>query len=243
VNEINRVKHYLKVNMTQIPEDRLRDLIETELRNNQGSAVYHSIRQVFRFLKWKLQNYPESIMEEDENIIHSGNLEGFFKISPASCKYTKAIVVKYTESLWKKSIRNELQQDGQCVIPDPQCKPIQLPPGLTREEEVMVMSMMYPNNTLNHFLHSINSDKFPSPMCGCGDSNQTAHHVLFNCEYIDESIRLEAYNLVQQVVGEADAAMESSLVLMRAGQNKAVMYILSEIVKRQATHLKTTIDL
>ena len=230
--------------MTQIPEDRLRDLIESELQNNnQGSAVCYSIRQVFKFLKWKLQNYPESISEGDENIIDSRSLEGFFKISPGSCKYTKAIVVKYTEFLWKNSLRNELQQDGHCVIPEPQCKPIPLPPGLLREEEVIIMSMMYPNNTLNYFLHSINQDKFPSPKCDCGDSNQTAHHVLFNCGYIDESMKLEAKNLVQQVVGQADAAIESSLVLIKACQNKEVMYIISEIVKRQATHIKTTIDL
>ena len=244
VNEINKVKHYLKVHMTQIPEDRLRDLIESELQNNnQGSAVCYSIRQVFKFLKWKLQNYPESISEGDENIIDSRSLEGFFKISPGSCKYTKAIVVKYTEFLWKNSLRNELQQDGHCVIPEPQCKPIPLPPGLLREEEVIIMSMMYPNNTLNYFLHSINQDKFPSPKCDCGDSNQTAHHVLFDCGYIDESMKLEAKNLVQQVVGQADAAIESSLVLIKACQNKEVMYIISEIVKRQATHIKTTIDL
>ena len=105
------------------------------------------------------------------------------------------------------------------------------------------MSMMYPNNTLNYFLHSINQAKFPSPKCDCGDSNQTAHHVLFDCGYIDESMKLEAKNLVQQVVGQADAAIESSLVLIKACQNKEVMKIISEIVKRQANHIKTTIDL
>ena len=124
--------------------------------------------------------------------------------------------MKYTEYLWKQSIRNELQLEGHSIIPEPKCTPVPLNSGLTRKEEVMVMSMFYPNNTLNSFLHAINSDKFPSPICGCGESDQTAHHVLFNCRHVEESIRLEAYRLLQEVVGDENAASESSLVLMKA---------------------------
>ena len=149
VTEINKVKHNLKIHMAQIPEDRLRDLVEIELRSNQGSAAYHSIRQVFKYLKWKLQKYPESIADGDKDIIYSGNIEEFFNISTESCKYTKAIIVNYTEYLWKNAIQNELQQEGHSVIPEPKCTPVPFTPGLKRDEEVMIMNLMYPNNTLN----------------------------------------------------------------------------------------------
>ena len=46
VNELNKIKHYLKLNMTQIPEDRLRGFIIEELQNSQ-STVHHTVRQVF----------------------------------------------------------------------------------------------------------------------------------------------------------------------------------------------------
>ena len=202
VNEINKVKHYLKVNMTKLPEDRLRDLIQREIENNPRSQVYHSIRLVFKYLKWKLHNYPDSVDDSDTVIIDSGNIEEFFNISPETCKYTKGNIVKYTEYMWKRSVQNELQQEGYSGIPEPKCSSMPTSIGLKRQEEVMVMSMFYPNNTLNSFLHTINSEKFPTPTCHCGESSQTAHHVLFNCSTVDEALRLEAYSLLQQVVGD-----------------------------------------
>ena len=51
-------------------------------------------------------------------------------------------------------------------------------------------------------------------------------------------MKLEANKLVQQVVGQAEAAIESSLVLIKACQNKEVMNIISEIVKRQGKPYK-----
>ena len=243
VTEINKVKHNLKIHMAQIPEDRLRDLVEIELRSNQGSAAYHSIRQVFKYLKWKLQKYPESIADRDKDIIYSGNIEEFFNISTESCKYTKAIIVNYTEYLWKNAIQNELQQEGHSVIPEPKCTPVPFTPGLKRDEEVMIMNLMYPNNTLNSFLHSFNSEKFHSPMCSCGDSVQTAHHVLFTCSHVDEPLRLEAYRELQQVVGEADAAMESELVILKASKSTKFLQKTCEIMKIQAIHMTTHIEL
>ena len=92
--------------MTNLPEDRLRDLIETELQTNPRSAACHSIKQVFRYLKWKLHNYPERVMDSDIAIIDSGSIEDFFKISSETCKYTKDNIIKYTEYIWHKSVQN-----------------------------------------------------------------------------------------------------------------------------------------
>ena len=243
VNEINKVKHYLKVNMTKLPEDRLRDLIQREIENNPRSQVYHSIRLVFKYLKWKLHNYPDSVDDSDTDIIDSGNIEEFFNISPETCKYTKGNIVKYTEYMWKRSVQNELQQEGYSGIPEPKCSSMPTSIGLKRQEEVMVMSMFYPNNTLNSFLHTINSEKFPTPICHCGESSQTAHHVLFNCSTVDEALRLEAYSLLQQVVGDQEAEIENHLVLMKARNSKTLMNVISEIVIQQMNHLNVNIDL
>ena len=243
VNKINKVKHYLKVNMTQIPEDRLREQIKRDLQDNPRGAEYHSIRQVFNYLKWKLQNYPESIFDMDIDIIDSGNIEEYFNILPQSCKYTKGNMVKYTEYLWKSSITNELQQEGWGITPEPKCTPVPTDIGLNRQEEVMVMSMLYPNNTLNSFLHSISRDKFPNPNCHCGESLQTVHHVLFNCSNVDEVLRMEAYSKLQEVVGEEEATIENHMVLLKARNSKTFMKVISEIVIKQMNHLNINIEL
>ena len=103
--------------------------------------------------------------------------------------------------------------------------------------------MFYPNNTLNSFLHTINSEIFPTPICHCGESSQTAHHVLFNCSTVDEALRLEAYSLLQQVVGDQEAEIENHLVLMKARNSKTLMNVISEIVIQQMNHLNVNIDL
>ena len=101
VNKINKVKHYLKINMTSLKEDRLRDLIKKELQKKQMNEVHHSTRQVFQFLKWKLRYYPNGLTENDVQIIQSTHLVEFFSLSPKACKYTKDIMNKYQEFIWQ----------------------------------------------------------------------------------------------------------------------------------------------
>ena len=75
-------------------------------------------------------------------------------------------------------------------MPEPKCTPVPTSINLSIEDEVMVMSMLYPNNTLNSELHSINREKIPTPMCQCGESGQTIHHVLFTCKNVETELRL-----------------------------------------------------
>ena len=243
VNEVNKIKHYLKIIMTQLPEDRLRDLINQQLQNNQQSEVCHSIRQVFKYLKWKFRNHPDCVAEEDKVIIQSGNLADFCTLSPQTCKYTKGNVTKYTEHLWKSSLNNELQLEGHNVTPDPKCCTLLVPSETSREEEVLAMSMLYPNNLLNNFLHTFSSDKFPSSMCSCGSESENPHHVLFRCINVDETLREETYRMLQETVGE-EAQMENTIILLKACKiNKHFIHKICEIMHQQINNLKTTVDL
>ena len=89
VTEVNKIKHYLKLNMTQLPQDKLREQITKEMLYNNHNAISYSMRQVWKYLKWKSENYPESIEKEDIQIIQNGEPSDFFYISPKSCKYIK----------------------------------------------------------------------------------------------------------------------------------------------------------
>ena len=240
-NNINQIKHYLKLNMTQIPEDRLQEFVEEELKNND-SKVHHSLRQVFIFLKWKLLNYPKNIPETDKIIIQSGNIEQYFQLSPATCEYNKTQMTKYTELIWNYKIKNELQQEGQVIVPTAETTNIPIPKQAIRKAEVLMMSMFYPNNLLNSFTNPYDSTKFPSPTCNCGEDQQTAHHVLFRCQNIDINLRDEAYEAFRQVVGD-EADIDCHLVLLKACKNKVFIEKSMKVIEHQQNHLKTEIIL
>ena len=242
VNEVNKIKHYLKINMTRLPEDKLRELIKSEILQDTGNSVTHSIRQVFKYLKWKLINYPRTIQEADIDIIENGRVEEFFSISLNTCKYTKDIMTKYTEYVWKKSLKNQLQNEGYNVVLDPKCSPIPIPAS-NREEEVMICSMFYPNNILNSSLHNINSEKFPNPFCKCGNGHQTAYHILFYCKLVNQQLKDEAMCILKSIVGETEFSLENSLILLKASQNEKFMKVISEIIKQQMHHLRTSVIL
>ena len=45
LNEVNKIKHFLKINMTQMMEDRLRQLITSQLQEDHVTQISHSMRQ------------------------------------------------------------------------------------------------------------------------------------------------------------------------------------------------------
>ena len=242
-NEVNKVKHYLKLQMSQIPEDRLVSFMQGELKNTQHSEVHRSIRTVFKFLKWKSGQYPDSVNSTDKEMITSSKLEDFFNLSTDTCKYTKATINRYTEHLWKKSIQNELQMEGYSAIPEPKCLPLQINASANRKVEVATMSLLYPNNLLNNSLHRIDAEKFQSPLCHCGSEVQSAHHILFRCALVDDTDKAQAYSLLEKIVGEDEAREDSHVTLLNASRCREFMSKVSDIIEQQIEHLHTSVEL
>ena len=243
VNEVNKIKHYLKINMTRLDEDRLRDFVKCELHINETSEVHHSMRLVFKFLRWKVQNYPKGISPDDKHIIQSGLFSQYFSLSTNSCKYTKEMMYKYQEYLWQKIIQNELQIN-QMETPIPKCRALDIKPGITREEEVLAMSMLYPNNLLNSFLNRTDPVKFPNLLCSCQEESETIHHILFRCRNVNLTLRDELFNMLQRTVGEGAALIESPTVLLKASKsNHQFIGKICEVIKQQFNHLRTQVQL
>ena len=69
-NKINQIKHYLKVNINQVPEDRLKDTIREAVSasNNSFTGLHNALRSVYTFLKWEMQLKPDQITDEDKEI-------------------------------------------------------------------------------------------------------------------------------------------------------------------------------
>ena len=207
------------------------------------NEVHHSTRQVFQFLKWKLRYYPNGLTENDVQIIQSTHLVEFFSLSPKACKYTKDIMNKYQEFIWHKIIQNELQLN-EYETPVPKCHPLTIKQEFTREQEVLAMSMLYPNNLLNSFLYRFDRDKFPTPLCSCEEEEQTAHHVLFKCNHSDPHLREELFNMLKQTVGEEVASIESSAVLLKASiTNLHFFRKVCEATRHQFHHIRTNVQL
>ena len=242
-NEVNKVKHFLKVQLSEIPEDRLKNFLQEELKSSNQNVVHSTLRPVYKFLKWKVTQYPQSMNASDKEIIMRNIQEEFFSLSKNSCKYTKAISDKYTEYLWKHSIQNEFQVEGFSSIPIPRCLPLPINTSLTREVEVAIMSILYENNLLNDFLHKINPVDFASPLCRCETDRETTHHILFHCPFVEAEIRTNAFNKFKEICGNS-AYCNSYIDLLNASRNKEFMTKVVQIIDCQINNkLRTNIIL
>ena len=240
-NQINQIKHYLKVNINQVPEDRLKDAIREAVSSSTNSRIglHNALRSVYKFLKWKMQLKPDQFREEDMEIVNQNDITKYHLLSNSSCKYSKNLINKYTEKMWSDSLKNEFLNEGHSIVPQPSCSPLVIDRGTDRKTEVMMMSMFYDNNLLNAFLHRLNIPEVSSSLCHCGVEDQTPYHILFRCEQVNQDLRSDAMNCVRAAAGEE----ESTAVLLNLSRDESFMNILKEIVTTQKHLLRSTIQL
>ena len=247
LNTSNLIKHYLKIILNDSPGDKVKEFLKEELENEEDtrirSVIHHPLRQVMKFLMWKIQVYPESVSDTDKQKIETKNVEEFINLNQQSCKYTKSMMDKYIEHLWKQSVQNEYLIEGHNIMPIPTLHPLKIDKGLTREEEVLTLSLFYENNLLNNFLHRYNPAVYTSPTCDCGNEEQTAHHLLFRCELVDSDLRAEAQKEFKLAVGDELAAVDSTITIVNASRHPAFMRSLIHIIKLLKTRLRSHIEL
>jgi hypothetical protein len=244
INKCNLVKHYLKIIINNTPGDRMKKMLNDELTNhsNSGSVVNHSLRQVYNYLKWKVRKHGQGINENDKAIIESGNISEFLSLSPETCKYTKAQMEEYTVMLWRKSLENEFLQDGLNVIPIPTCKPLLLDSSTSRQVEVLTLSLMYDNNLLQSFLHRFDRQKYSSPLCPCGDEEQTAFHLLLRCSLVPPEFRAETLAELKKVTGQ-EVFVESSVTILNASRSPKFIHSVTQTLSTIKDTLRTEIEL
>ena len=238
-NEMNKLKFYLKLNIKPQKEDRVRNFIQhcyEESSCNRQSEIKANIKEVFKFLSWKFQCYPKDFTKNDDNIVQSKRHENFLNLSPKSCSYTKTMIQKYTEQIWEKKIANEYACEGFQHAPTASCDKIPIPNYVTREQEVLLMSLFYPNNLFNSNIYR-HTYQIESPLCGrCGRNEETPFHVILECT--DRSA--EAYRLVTKVVGE-NALQNDTITLLKASRNKDFLNLCLNILSQY--EYRTHIDL
>ena len=162
----------------------------------------------------------------------------FHLLSNDSCKYTRDLIKKYTESLWDDSLRNEFLCDGHDTIPKASISPLPIP-SCTRKEEVLLMSMFYENNLLNSFLNKLNRPEAPSAICHCGIEDQTAYHVVLRCSEVDQELRSRALDFMNLEGGGG----ETSTVLLNSSRDINFLGCLMQILSVQRDLLRDSIEL
>ena len=181
--KINRIKHFLKLNIHPNQDDLYKQTIKDMYNPNSKSPpiLYNSLKEVFQFLNWKLKNYPHQFTDFDKDIINSTDFEGFGYLNSKACSYTKTIINGYTEHLWSSYLKNKYQSEGYSKVPNPKCSPLPIPHGTPRDLEVKALNLLYKNNITNSFLYTIG--KAPTPICrSCNSAEDTISHILLSCK-------------------------------------------------------------
>ena len=243
--KVNSIKHFLKLVIKPVPQDRFREFITTNYNaaERSPSTLHFKFKDIFNFLRWKSRKYPKHFNDTDGEIVGTQDHSRFFLLSSKSCSYTKEMINKYIEEvLWSDSLRLQFQLEGYQTAPKPVCSNIPIPPNTSRETEVKLLSMLYKNNTLNSSLYKLG--RAESPMCSaCGVEEETAHHILFSCASVDEHLRETAHQRFLQVNEDLPAldSQDDFIGLLNAARDEkfvaATINILSDFPLRTEINL------
>ena len=232
-NNINQTKHILKLNIKPAQEDKLRDLIGNSLINRNATEIPTDLslamKDVYKFLTWKIAKVPNDFTNRDKEIVEQRNVQEYFQLTEKACKYTKDLINKYTEQIWSTRVRNEFLLDGIHHVPTPSCSRLPIPRHTSRREEVLLMSLFYPNNLFNSNLYR-NTYLVESPLCRkCHQAEETPYHIIFECS--DKSD--DARTLLEQELGEDELQLEDTVTLLNGSRHQRFLTLCLDILAEQ----------
>ena len=240
-NLMNKIKHFLKLNIRPAREDRLREFIQKCLSNQHliPTELNEAIKEVYKFLNWKLQHYAKHFNEKDTDIITSQNYSLFFQLSSKSCSYTKLAISNYLETLWYKKIKNEFLTEGIQYPPKPSCKSLPIPRNTSRKEEVLLMSLMYPNNLFNDFLWR-HTYQVQSPLCQkCHLQEETPYHIIFQCTNHANTAR----KMLKKILNDDEILQEDCITILNGSRQENFIKLCLEILSQGTYREEIILDI
>ena len=244
-NKMHKVKFYLKLNIKPAKEDRLRDFIKQCYEVHQEASIVKelraSIRDVYNFLKWKVDEHPNDFTLEEMSIIQDRRYDQFFTLSTKACSYTKSQTSRYIEKIWESKIENEYTLDGHFHKPKPSCSPLLIPKNTTRKQEVLLMSLFYPNNLFNSHIYRY-TYQAESPLCRkCERKEETPYHIILECTDLAE----EARRLLAKTISEEEIQINDTTTLLNGRNNPEFLKICLDILglEEHRHHIDLTGDL
>ena len=149
---VNSIKHYLKLNIKPVQNDRYKEFLTNTYKEETRSpkTIHIKFKEIFKFLEWKKERYPTRFDNHDQAIVNGKVFSSFFALSAEASSYSKEMMNRYTEYIWKASLKNQFQLEGYPDSPNPSCDAIPIQTNTSRETEVLLMSMFYKNNLTTH---------------------------------------------------------------------------------------------
>ena len=102
---------------------------------------------------------------------------------------------------------------------------------------------------LNSFLFDKFSDVYSTPLCGCGESDQTMCHISFECKG-SFSIPSDAAHQLRERIGEAETSCFPNMhvqdfctILLNHSRDTGFMTLLSKCIQECACYLKSSVKL
>ena len=242
--QINEIKHFLKLNLNVAKEDRFKEFLKKEYNQEQKSPhiIHSKLKKLFEFLLWKTENYSNHFTEDELEIVRRKHFGNYWELSPKSCSYTKNMIDKYTETeLWKTILVTQFQMEGYYESPKPSVKMLPIPDNASRNEEILLMSLMYKNNLMNNFLW--NQGKVESPLCHmCNQLEETPEHILLECSAIDPELQTRIIqNYCKENQLEDIYEIDPYIGILNSSRNEGFMKDCLEVIK--TTKLRETIIL
>ena len=242
-NHMHKVKYYLKLNIKPAEEDRVREFIKQCYENLRPNEIVPDLRtgmkEVYKFLRWKLEHVPDDFTETEINIIEQSRYADFFDLSTKACSYTKRAITKYTELLWTRQVTNEFSMDGYHHAPKPKCSRLPIPRNTTRKDEVLLMSLFYPNNLFNSHLYR-NTYLVESPLCDrCRRYEETPHHIIRECSNLAD----EANTILQRELTEEEINHEDYITLLDGSRNEQFIKVCLEVLAQHEYRVQVDLNM
>ena len=241
------IKHYLKsVGHSHSVEynEVYMGFINKEV-DRRNPFVLNQLKDVFRFLKWKLSQHANAFTVRDRYIVENRDYTCIPELSASSCLYSKALIKDFSMVLWQErldSLANLYASDR----PATACsEPIPIIRGTPRDTEVILLSMFYKNNLLNSFLNRYNATKFPSSRCMCQVSEQDAFHIVAECPLVDLELREGVLDrlVIGNDVDEEEDLVRDNITLLNCARDDIFVGRIIEIIKSNVVAFRRKIVL
>lgn len=243
MNKISRIKHCLKLACNDTADDRLTEFFKTHLNNQDCPQLTEAIKDVFQFLKWKLTPHPEAFTDGDIQIIENRNYTDFFLLSEPAASYNKLSMKQYTEHVWQLTLKNKFLLDGYVTLPNPSCTKLPIQQNVSRESEVLLMSMFYDNNLLNGSLFKVNCKKFLTAECECEESVQDSCHILLDCRMTNTKLKEKCLTLMSSILPSDELHEKSHLTLLNCSRDKEFISTILKILESSKLPLRKKVVL
>jgi hypothetical protein len=130
--------------------------------------------------------------------------------------------------IWYRKIKNEFAMEGIQHPPRPSCKKIPIPKGTTRREEVLLMSLMYPNNLFNDYIYR-HTYQAPSPLCQqFQQEEETPYHIILQCSNQANTARC----LLSEIMSEEEIAQGDYITILNGSRHENFVKLCLEILSR-----------